>query len=545
MTTHRFPNVGVMANDMRTGLSISGNYSINLYVTRTSKRFKIFYDRRISPRRIPDGQFRGWITSPRVVEIGFNYVRLEDPSTHFLLRFLNNAEAELFYTNWYVNVRRGPFYVHHEPVTPADFNQIAYENLREFCNQLERGEHNIVNRLMQTLNKTRKQLNTGVLVKLCNNYLAGTTSAGQKDLLLSWLPVTSPCLYFITLESTVIKPELELYIHLLVLLHLVELGKDIRKGRFSQENAVACARNLIERVDHYDKRVPDSFTAKAFFYLTLSAERMYTMKDLPQPLNGRLRLATLRNQNLQLAAKFVEKVSFPESAHDNDMARFYYYQGRIKAMQLEYADAAQFFQLALRKAPQDAAIGFKQNVQKWVVVVSLLQGEIPERSIFRLPIHQVTLAPYLKLAQAVRFGNIVEFNKVLQDFSFTFTKDHTSTPIVRLRHNVIKTAIRQISITYSRIYIRDIAKKLQLGSTTEAEYVVQKAIKEKTIDGCITYDDKTPERYLQSSESQDVYRTTEPQFTFDTRIRSCLELHNVAVKEMEFASEMADEDDEF
>ncbi|KAI1704941.1 PCI domain-containing protein [Ditylenchus destructor] len=461
-----------------------------------------------------------------------------------------------------------------EPKTPEDLNQIAYENLREFCNQLERGEHNIVNRLMQTLNKTRKQLNAEVLVKLCNNYLAGTTSAGQKDLLLSWLP--SPSSSFDTpmevdvktkqagAKQTVVKPELELYIHLLVLLHLVELGKD------SQENAVACARNLIERVDQYDKRVLDIFTAKAFFYLTLLAERMNTIKDLPQLLSGRLRLATLRNQNLQSAAKFVEKVSFPESAHNNDMARFYYYQGRIKAMQLEYADAAQFFQLALRKAPQDAAIGFKQNVQKWVVVVSLLQGEIPERSIFRLPIHQVTLAPYLKLAQAVRFGNIVEFNKVLQDFSETFTKDHTSTLIVRLRQNVIKTAIRQISMTYSRIYIRDIAKKLQLGSTTEAEYVVEKAIKEKTIDGCITYDRKTQERYLQSSESQDVYRTTEPQFTFDTRIRSCLELHNVAVKalrypsdqkngdvesieqqrereimEMEFASEMADEDDEF
>ncbi|KAI1697252.1 PCI domain-containing protein [Ditylenchus destructor] len=465
-----------------------------------------------------------------------------------------------------------------EPKTPQDLNQIAYENLREFCNQLERGEHNIVNRLMQTLNKTRKQLNAEVLVKLCNNYLAGTTSAGQKDLLLSWVPTPTS-----SGKPTVIKPELELYIHLLVLLYLVDLGKD------SQENAVACARNLIERVDQYDKRILDIFLAKAFFYLTLLAERMNTIKDLPQLLSGRLRLATLRNQvntqatlivcilraylitkNLQSAAKFVEKVSFPESAHNNDMARFYYYQGRIKAMQLEYADAAQFFQLALRKAPQDAAIGFKQNVQKWVVVVSLLQGEIPERSIFRLPIHLVTLAPYLKLAQAVRFGNIVEFNKVLQDFSETFTKDHTSTLIVRLRQNVIKTAIRQISMTYSRIYIRDIAKKLQLGSTTEAEYVVEKAIKEKTIDGCITYDRKTQERYLQSSESQDVYRTTEPQFTFDTRIRSCLDMHNVAVKalrypsdqkngdvesieqqrereimEMEFASEMADEDDEF
>lgn len=78
---------------------------------------------------------------------------------------------------------------------------------------------------------------------------------------------------------------------------------------------------------------------------------------------------------------------------------------------------------------------------------------------------------------------------------------------------------------------------IQLSSPTEAEYVVEKAIKEKTIDGCITYDKRTQERYLQSSETQNVYRTTEPQFAFDTRIRSCLELHNVAVKALRYPSD--------
>ena len=77
-------------------------------------------------------------------------------------------------------------------------------------------------------------------------------------------------------------------------------------------------------------------------------------------------------------------------------------------------------------------------------------------------------------------------------------------------------------------------------------------------------------RYLQSNEATNIYHTIEPQLAFDTRIKNCLELHNVAVKalrypsdtktgdvesiekqrereilEMEFASEMADEDDDF
>lgn len=133
-------------------------------------------------------------------------------------------------------------------------------------------------------------------------------------------------------------------------------------------------------------------------------------------LNSRLRQATLRNQhdteavlivsilrcqmltrNFNAAAKFVGQVAFPESAHNNEIARFLYYQGRIKALQLDYPNANRLFNQSLRKAPQDGAIGFKQNAQKWIVVLSLLQGEIPERSIFRVPIHRKTLAPYLEL----------------------------------------------------------------------------------------------------------------------------------------------------
>lgn len=102
-------------------------------------------------------------------------------------------------------------------------------------------------------------------------------------------------------------------------------------------------------------------------------------------------------KNFMLAAKLVTKIQFPEAASNNNWARFFYYVGRIRALQLEYVDASEYFQLSLQKAPQDSAIGFKQNVYKWIVVMSLLRGEIPERSIFRATIHRVTLQPYLQL----------------------------------------------------------------------------------------------------------------------------------------------------
>ena len=66
---------------------------------------------------------------------------------------------------------------------------------------------------------------------------------------------------------------------------------------------------------------------------------------------------------------------------------------------MQYPEAAHFFAMALRKAPQDSAIGFKQEVNKWVVAVRLLQGEVPERSIFYTPSLRKTLAPYFLITR--------------------------------------------------------------------------------------------------------------------------------------------------
>ena len=46
--------------------------------------------------------------------------------------------------------------------------------------------------------------------------------------------------------------------------------------------------------------------------------------------------------------------------------------------------------------------------------------------------------------------------------------------IVRLRHNIIQTGIRMISLSYSRIPLEDIARKLKLDSAIDAEYIVAK-----------------------------------------------------------------------
>jgi 26S proteasome regulatory subunit N3 len=128
------------------------------------------------------------------------------------------------------------------------------------------------------------------------------------------------------------------------------------------------------------------------------------------------------------------------------------------------------------------------------LVVELLLGEIPDRAIFREPPLRKPLLPYFQLTQAVRNGDLVQFNQVLEDHTWKFQQDHTYTLIIRLRHNVIKTGIRSISLSYSRISLRDIANKLGLDDTLDAEYIIAKAIKDGVIEAIINHE----ESYMQS-----------------------------------------------
>lgn len=68
-----------------------------------------------------------------------------------------------------------------------------------------------------------------------------------------------------------------------------------------------------------------------------------------------------------------------------------------------------------------------------------------------------------------------------------FKEDKTITLILRLRHNVIKTGIRRISLAYSKISLSDISNQLSLDSPEDAEFIVAKAIRDGVIDAQIDH----------------------------------------------------------
>jgi 26S proteasome regulatory subunit N3 len=100
------------------------------------------------------------------------------------------------------------------------------------------------------------------------------------------------------------------------------------------------------------------------------------------------------------------------------------------------------------------AKGFSIIVTKWLMVIRLLLGEVPERVEFQQCGMHKALQPYLELTHAVRGGDVLTFNKVAGQWHETFLQDKVHNLVNRLRYNVIRSGLRRISISYSRISLQ-------------------------------------------------------------------------------------------
>ncbi|XP_074279117.1 putative 26S proteasome non-ATPase regulatory subunit 3 [Silene latifolia] len=338
-------------------------------------------------------------------------------------------------------------------------------------------------------------------------------------------------------------PELEIFCSLIVLLFLID--------QKMYNEAKACASASIARLKSLKRRVADVLASKLYSYYSLSYELTGDLSEIRGELLALHRLATLNHDelgqetllnlllrnylhyNLYDQAEKLRSKAPSFGAHSNQQhCRYLFYVGKIQTIQLEYTDAKESLLQAARKAPVSAR-GFRIQCNKWAVLVRLLLGEIPERTLFMQKGMEKSLRPYFELTNAVRIGDLGLFKNVNEAFSSTFEKDRTHNLIVRLRHNVIRTGLRNISISYSRISLADVAKKLRLDTpnpVADAESIVAKAIRDGAIDAALDH----ANGYMLSKETGDIYSTTEPQSAFDSRIAFCLNMHNEAVRALRY-----------
>ncbi|XP_043708720.1 probable 26S proteasome non-ATPase regulatory subunit 3 [Telopea speciosissima] len=338
-------------------------------------------------------------------------------------------------------------------------------------------------------------------------------------------------------------PELEIYCYLLVLIFLID------QKRYNE--AKACSSASIARVRNLNRRTVDVLASRLYFYYSYIYELTGDLAEIRGNLLALHRIATLRHDELgqetllnlllrnylhynlyDQAEKLRSKAPRFEAHSNQQFCRYLFYLGKIRTIQLEYTDAKESLLQAARKAPV-AARGFRVLCNKWAVIVRLLLGEIPERTVFVQKGMKKSLRPYFELTNAVRIGDLELFRTVAEKFAGTFGSDRTHNLIVRLRHNVIRTGLRNISISYSRISLADVAKKLRLDSpnpVADAESIVAKAIRDGAIDATVDH----ANGWMVSKETGDVYSTNEPQFAFNSRIAFCLNMHNEAVRALRF-----------
>ncbi|KAF3059982.1 putative 26S proteasome regulatory subunit rpn3 [Daldinia childiae] len=425
-------------------------------------------------------------------------------------------------------------------------------------------------RALRSISSLRKRLTPDILAQvIAETFSVSSTSAnvakqllvaiGKEDVSLGRQPSSemeidsepkAPAKNGSKKENKEVIPEIDIFLSILVQVYLFDAKQFQQGAEFSKY--------LSERIHSLNRRTLDSLSAKAYFYYSLFCEQLAPLPPSPQSpivairptLLTALRTAVLRKDidiqasvivlllrsylltsHISQADLLVSHTQFPENAANNQVARFLYYLGRIRAIQLRYTEAHEHLTAATRKAPASScALGFAQTATKLLLVVELLMGDIPERATFRVSNMEQALHPYFLLVQAVRVGNLEDFEVTIADHADTFRRDGTYSLILRLRQNVIKTGIRMMSLSYSRISLRDICIRLHLGSEESAEYIVAKAIRDGVIEATLDRE----RGFMKSKEVGDVYATREPGEAFHDRIRACLALHDESVKAMRF-----------
>lgn len=101
------------------------------------------------------------------------------------------------------------------------------------------------------------------------------------------------------------------------------------------------------------------------------------------------------------ASEFIKHTLFPENKINNEFTKYLYYTARIQAVQLRYRESFTRVSQALRKSPENAAIGFRVAAQKLAIVVEMLMGDIPNRGIFVEGEVSKYLFPYYELTRSL------------------------------------------------------------------------------------------------------------------------------------------------
>lgn len=157
------------------------------------------------------------------------------------------------------------------------------------------------------------------------------------------------CTYARTEEITKL-PEAQMFIYVLVLMKLIDDGDFKSAKEFGDF--------VVERMRGVNRRTLDHLAAKAYYFIAVAYEKSNLLAGLRpvmfevykssclhldqigQATTMNIIIRSYLQQNLyEQARNFISKTTFPETVSNNQYARYLFYVGRIKAVQLEYSAA--------------------------------------------------------------------------------------------------------------------------------------------------------------------------------------------------------------
>lgn len=434
---------------------------------------------------------------------------------------------------------------------PKQTQITIYQDYKKLLIQMEKASNlkdlKTLNQLCYQINKYRLSFTkpdfSFISEVLLNNQLQFPSiiklEQTEKDSLFNLFNLNSKTITRYTIEVK------EIYYFNLLLLILNAIDNSLHQEAFSKLREIIIFFNSNGQTFWHLKSL-------SFYYLCLEAERIGKYSLIISDIHQAYRQACIDfnydtqvfltncilryyilNNSYEQARNFLSKIKYIENISLYQDSRYLYYLGRINSIQMNYSESFSNLTNSLRKAP-DSNIDFRLQVEKLLIIVELLMGDIPDLTKY----HKLKyMGPYLILLKAVKRGNLIDFKLAIERYKETFFEDRNYNLIQRLRLIVIKVGLRKINLSYSRISIKDITEKLSIGSEKETELILIKAIKDGVFMAMIDHE----KGIVVSQEITDVYSTFEPQKAFVRRIEFLNQIHNESKKEIKYLDKGKDD----
>ena len=176
----------------------------------------------------------------------------------------------------------------------------------------------------------------------------------------------------------------------------------------------------------------------------------------------------LKSGQLKETTQLLKNCRFPEHIGHSLLAKFLFYKGVYLSRVGQLTPALNFITESLRKASEDTTKkglnAFKSSAQKLKIVLQLLVNDPISHQWLnenKIPVH------YMSLVGAVNRGDNMQFHEVINTHKSSFEKDDVMRLLDDMRSVVTKNALKKLSISYSKISIKDALAKLGVGNNPD------------------------------------------------------------------------------